>query len=120
MLACVGRWRRARIRGWARWGTRTIQTRLFDKECNGGKGVEGSLGALIGAENWTKSPATCLSIDDIDVEGVDGHLADELTQEERDFAAARGATEEQESDIQVAAAHLGGQDNTEEADESAA
>ena len=92
----------------------------FDKECNGGKGVEGSLGALIGAENWTKSPATCLSIDDMDVEGVDGHLADELTQEERDFAAARGATEEQESDIQVAAAHLGGQDNAEEADESAA
>ena len=55
----------------------------------------------------------------MNMEGVDGHLADELTQEERDFAAARGATKEQESDIQVAAAHLGGQDNTEEADESA-
>ncbi len=56
----------------------------------------------------------------MDMEGVGGYLADELTQEERDFAAARGATKEQESDIQVAAAHLGGQDNAEEADESAA
>ena len=49
----------------------------------------------------------------MDMEGVGGYYADELTQEERDFAAARGATKEQESAIQVAVAHLVGQDGAE-------
>ena len=49
----------------------------------------------------------------MDVDGVGGHLADELAQEERDFAAARGATKEQESAIQVAVAHLVRQDGAE-------
>jgi len=71
-----------------------------DLEHNPGKGLTGTLGALIGVEKWTSSAADCCNTDDMDV-GADIDIDD-------DVGAAAEAIEQQ--DVQVAAAYLGGAD----------
>ena len=67
-------------------------------------GLSGSMGALVGAESWTTSPAFCLLIRDMDDEPL-GAPAD-ITQAEAE-AEAGGLGE----DVQTGAAVLGGDHN---------
>ena len=72
-----------------------------DKAHTEEKGVSGVLGALEGAERWTGTMDTCLSIDDM--EG--------LGSSEEDTEANERENADNTEDIQVAAQQLGGGDN---------
>ena len=76
-----------------------------DKEHTNGKGAEGELGALVGAERWTNSPPECTSIEDMEGIGSIEELSQDAD-EEQDLSAEH----ELNATIQVGAARLGGQD----------
>jgi len=69
-------------------------------------GLSGSMGALVGAESWTTSPASCLLIRDMDDEPLGEHA--DIAQTEAEAEA--GALDE---DVQTGAAALGGGHNQE-------
>ena len=69
--------------------------------------ISGTVRDLVGAENWTSTKDDCLDIGDM--EGVG--YADELAAEEQAREEAEENEPEADMAVQVAAAHLGGQDN---------
>jgi hypothetical protein len=81
------------------WLAKDVQ---YNPGLAGPKGLEGKLGHVVGAERWTNSAATCLSIDDM--EGGGGVHDDAEAAE----AVADGQLD---LDVQIAAAELGGDDN---------
>ena len=74
-----------------------------DKKCTAGRGVEGKLGELLGAERWTSTGPgdTCIE----DMEEAGGFFED--TEEAEREHEEGGVSEE----AQTAAAVLGGHDN---------
>jgi hypothetical protein len=74
-----------------------------DKEHNQ-HGVEGTLGALVGAERWTNTGSDCLQIGDMEDTGT----AVELAEEEQEMQEGGLGVD---LDVQVAAAQLGGNDH---------
>ena len=71
-------------------------------------GLPGSMGALVGAESWTTSPASCLLIRDIHDEPLGAHA--DIAQAEAEAEAEAGVLDE---DVQTGAAALGGDHNQE-------
>jgi len=102
---CV-RFEKCNVRGC--WETAEREMNLWiskDKEHTNGKGVEGELGALVGAERWTNSPPECTSIEDMEGIGSIEELSQDAD-EEQDLSAEH----ELNVTIQVGASRLGGQD----------
>ena len=74
-----------------------------DKKYTAGKGVEGKLGELLGAERWTSTGPGDTCIEDMDEAGGFFEDTEEAEQEHEEG----GVSEE----VQTAAAVLGGHDN---------